>query len=72
MFQHQTYWCNALACAPFPINLQPSNEEFIRLTKEAILEGRKAYQAQQGQQGQQADSSAAPAGGGAAGGAAAQ
>lgn len=44
--------------------MQPSNEEFIRLTKEAILEGRKAYQAaQQAQQGQAGGSDAAAASG---------
>ncbi|KAI7842104.1 hypothetical protein COHA_004298 [Chlorella ohadii] len=62
-------WEDAATAYYQAAQLEPSNEEFIRLTKEAILEGRKAYQAQQGQQ---ADSSAAPAGGGAAGGAAAQ
>ncbi|EFN53080.1 hypothetical protein CHLNCDRAFT_54058 [Chlorella variabilis] len=45
--------------------LQPDNEEFIRLTKEAIVEGRKEFQAQQAaqqQQQQQAVPAAAAAG----------
>ena len=45
--------------------MQPDNEEFIRLTKEAIVEGRKEYQA--AQQAQQQQAGAAEGGAAAAG-----
>lgn len=38
---------------------QPDNEEFVRLTKEAILEGRKEYQAAQQAEQQQGQGPAA-------------
>lgn len=52
-------WEDAATAFYQAAQLQPENEEFIRLTKEAIVEGRKEFQAQQGQQQQQAAGPAA-------------
>ncbi|KAL4437321.1 hypothetical protein ABPG75_004460 [Micractinium tetrahymenae] len=59
-------WEDAATAFYQAAQLQPDNEEFIRLTKEAIVEGRKEYQAQQAaqqaQQGQHDEQQQQPTG----------
>lgn len=52
-------WEDAATAFYQAAQLQPDNEEFIRLTKEAIVQGRKEYQANQAAQGQQQQAGAA-------------
>ncbi len=57
-------WEDAATAFYQAAQLQPDNEEFIRLTKEAIVQGRKEYQANQAAQGQQQQAGAAGGSGG--------